>query len=90
MKKSELIAVVAAKTGLSQVATKSIVDCLIVTILDTLKTDKRLALYGLGVFRVVKRAKRVCRNPRTGEEIKVKAYSSLSFRPARSVKSFLS
>jgi DNA-binding protein HU-beta len=90
MKKSELIAQVAAKTGMSQVATKSMVDCLIQTILATVKKEKRLAVYGLGVFRVVKRAKRTCRNPRTGEEIKVKAYNSLSFRPSRSVKSILS
>ena len=90
MKKSELIAEVAQKTGMSQVATKTVVDCLIETILETVKVDSRLAVYGLGVFRVVKRAKRVCRNPRTGEEIKVKAYNSLSFRPARSVKAYRS
>jgi DNA-binding protein HU-beta len=90
MKKSDLIAEVAIRTGLSQVATKSIVDCLIETILDTVKCDQRLAIYGLGVFRVVKRARRTCRNPRTGEQIKVKAYNSLSFKPARSVKAFLS
>jgi DNA-binding protein HU-beta len=90
MKKAELIAQVAASAGMSQVATKSVVDTLIQTILATVKRDKRLAVYGLGVFRVVKRAKRTCRNPRTGEAIKVKAYSSLTFRPARSIKSLLS
>jgi DNA-binding protein HU-beta len=90
MKKTELIALVAQQTGLSQVATKAVVDCLIETILKSVKKEKRLALYGLGVFRVVKRAKRLCRNPRTGEEIKVQAYNSLSFRPARSVKGILS
>ncbi|MDR2443717.1 MAG: HU family DNA-binding protein [Deltaproteobacteria bacterium] len=89
MKKAELIAKVAEETGMSQVATKAIVDCLIKTILKTVKKDKRLAVYGLGVFRVVKRAKRTCRNPQTGEEIKVKAYNSLTFRPARSVKASL-
>ncbi|MDR1657752.1 MAG: HU family DNA-binding protein [Deltaproteobacteria bacterium] len=90
MKKAELIATVAEETGMSQVATKAIIDCLLKTIIQTAKKDKRLALYGLGVFRVVKRAKRTCRNPQTGEEIKVKAYNSLSFRPARSIKALLS
>ena len=90
MRKSDLIAQVASKTGMSQVATKNLVDCLIQTIVATVKKEKRLAVYGLGIFRVVRRAQRTCRNPRTGEAIHVKAYNSLAFRPSRRVKLLLS
>jgi DNA-binding protein HU-beta len=86
MKKTELIAKLAEETGLSQVATKSVVDGLVSTILKTVKKEKRFALSGLGVFHLVKRAKRTCRNPQTGEQIKVKAHNALTFKPSKSVK----
>ena len=86
MKKTELIAKLAEETGLSQVMTKAVVDGLVGTILKTVKKDKRFALSGLGVFHVVKRAKRTCRNPQTGEQIKVKAHNALTFSPSKAVK----
>ncbi|MDR1051023.1 MAG: HU family DNA-binding protein [Deltaproteobacteria bacterium] len=86
MKKTELIARLAEETGLSQVATKSVVEHLVQTILKTVKKEKRFALSGLGVFHLVKRAKRTCRNPQTGEPIKVKSHNALTFKPSKSVK----
>jgi len=46
-------------------------------------------LAGLGVFEVVKRAKRKGRNPRTGEEVTVKAHKAVRFRPAKAVKEYV-
>jgi DNA-binding protein HU-beta len=86
MKKTELIAKLAEETGLSQVAIKAVVDGLVQTILKTVKKEKRFALSGLGVFHLVKRAKRTCRNPQTGEQIKVKAHNAVTFKPSKSVK----
>jgi DNA-binding protein HU-beta len=43
-------------------------------------------LVGFGTFRVVKRAARKGRNPQTGEEIKIKASKSVSFKPGKALK----
>jgi DNA-binding protein HU-beta len=89
MKKSELITHIAELTNVSQQNTRNILDNYIDTILDTLKREKRFAISGLGVFHVVKRAKRTCRNPQTGEPIKVKAHNAIKFKPSRNVKNNL-
>ncbi|MDR2353490.1 MAG: HU family DNA-binding protein [Deltaproteobacteria bacterium] len=86
MNKIELISNLAEENGLTKSATRSIVDGLVDTILKTLKKDKRFALSGLGVFHVVKRAKRTCRNPQTGEPVVVKARNVIKFKPSRTVK----
>jgi DNA-binding protein HU-beta len=89
MKKIELISKLAEESGISQSATKTVIDGLVATIIKTVKKEKRFAISGLGVFHLVKRAKRVCRNPQTGEQIKVKAHNALTFKPSKSVKSGL-
>jgi DNA-binding protein HU-beta len=86
MKKTELIALLAEKNGISQAVARSVINDLVDTILATIKRDKRFALAGLGVFRLVKRAKRTCRNPQTGEPVKVKAHNAITFKPSKTVK----
>jgi DNA-binding protein HU-beta len=86
MKKTELIAKLAEESGISQAATKTVIDGLVGAILKTVKKEKRFALAGLGVFHLVRRAKRTCRNPQTGEQVKVKAHNALTFKPSKSVK----
>ncbi|MDR1164643.1 MAG: HU family DNA-binding protein [Deltaproteobacteria bacterium] len=86
MKKTELVAKLAEDSEISQAATKKVIDGLVTTILKTVKKEKRFAVSGLGVFHLVKRAKRTCRNPQTGEPVKVKAHYALTFKPSKSVK----
>ena len=59
------------------------------TMANTLKKEKRIAVSGLGVFEVVKRKKRMGRNPRTKEEVLVKAHRAVKFRPSKSLKDFI-
>ncbi|MDR1085268.1 MAG: HU family DNA-binding protein [Deltaproteobacteria bacterium] len=86
MKKTELIAKLAEESGITHAATKSVIDGLVSTILKTVKKEKRFAFSGLGVFHLVRRSKRTCRNPQTGEQVKVKAHNALTFKPSKSVK----
>jgi DNA-binding protein HU-beta len=86
VKKTELVAKLSDDSGVSQAATKTIIDGLVSTILKTIKKEKRFAIAGLGVFHLVKRAKRTCRNPQTGEAVKVKAHMALTFKPSKAVK----
>ena len=86
MKKTELISQLARQNDISQAAARAIVNALVDIVINTIKTEKRFALAGLGVFRLVRRAKRTCRNPQTGEPVKVKAHNAITFKPSKAVK----
>lgn len=89
MYKAELIASVAKKSGLSQVSVRAVMEILTDTMATTLKREKKIALSGLGIFEVVKRKKRIGRNPRTGQVIPVKAHRAVKFKPAKTLKDFI-
>jgi DNA-binding protein HU-beta len=86
MKKTELVSKLAQECGVSQAATKLVLRTMVETITKTIKKEKRFPVSGLGVFHLVKRSKRTCRNPQTGEPVQVKAHQALTFKPARSVR----
>jgi DNA-binding protein HU-beta len=86
MKKYDLIATLATDANTTQAQARIIIDGLVETILSTLKKEKRFAVSGLGVFHLVKRAKRVGRNPQNGEKLTIKAHNAIKFKPARSAK----
>ena len=86
MTKSELIAQVAKDTGISQVDSKKTLECILSQITKTLKKDGRMAIFGLGVFEVVKRKKRQGRNPRTNEPVTIKAHKAVKFNSAKALK----
>src|SRR5437773_2357949 len=73
MNKNELIDSIAADSELSKAAAKRAVDSLIANVIKAVKKGDSVQLIGFGTFGSGKRAARVGRNPRTGEEIKIKA-----------------
>ena len=78
----ELIADYAAHIGIElKTAEKALRGAIEFIATRTSKGDK-LRLPGLGTFEVKKRAARKGRNPQTGEAIKIKASSRLTFKPA--------
>jgi len=86
MTKTELVDKLAQETGLTKTQAKEVIESFIAQTTKTLKKAGRVALAGLGVFTVVKRAKRTGRNPRTGEAVTIKAQKAVRFRPAKSLK----
>jgi len=89
MTKTELIAQVAEETGLTKAATKNVLEAIVAKASKTLKKEGRFAIYGLGIFEVVKRKKRMARNPRTNEPAVVKAHKAVKFKTAKSLKAFI-
>ena len=89
MTKAELIAHVAQETGLTKVTSKEVIDTILNQVVKTLKKEGRFALFGLGIFEVVKRGKRIARNPRTNEPAVVKAHKAVKFKAAKSLKETL-
>lgn len=89
MNKSELIDHIAGCTDLSKVAAGRALDALIDGVTSTLKQGGEVSLVGFGTFAVGERAARIGRNPRTGEEIKIKAAKTPKFRPGKMLKDAL-
>ena len=71
MNKSDLIAAVAAATGISKSDTAGVVDVTFEVISDALRRNDDVRLTGFGTFNVADRAARDGRNPRTGEAVEV-------------------
>ncbi|MDQ3646457.1 MAG: HU family DNA-binding protein [Actinomycetota bacterium] len=89
MNKKELIDAVAASTGESRRAVQDVIDATIENIQKQVKKGEKVTLPGFGTFSRRARAARTARNPRTGEEIKVKAAKVPAFKPGASFKDFV-
>ena len=86
MNKTELIAAVAEKTGLSKKDSDAAVNAVLNTIAETLKANEKVQLVGFGSFEVKKRAARTGRNPKTKEAIEIPASSVPVFKAGKALK----
>ena len=85
MNKKELIDEVAKAMNTKKEA-QAAVDCVFSTITKALKKKDTVTLVGFGTFKVNKRKARKGRNPRTGENIKIKAKNVPKFVPGKALK----
>ena len=86
MNKTELIAQVAEKTGLSKKDTESIINAAVDTIASTMAQGDKVQLSGFGIFEVKDRQARVGRNPKTKETIEIPASRQPVFKPSKALK----
>jgi DNA-binding protein HU-beta len=86
MNKSELVAAVAADSGLSNADAKKAVESTLSTIQTTLKKGGEVGITGFGKFSVAKRGARTGTNPRTGEKVKIKASKAPKFTAGAGLK----
>lgn len=86
MNRKELIDALAAKTDSTKADAERSVSALIDIVSATLKKGDSLTLVGFGTFEVRKRAARTGRNPRTGEELKIKASKVPAFKAGATLK----
>ncbi len=93
MTKADLInAVAAAKTvpsDLPKKAVQAVIDETFEQMKKAVKKEERFSFPGFGTFNKKKRAARTGRNPQTGEKIKIKAQTTVGFRPAQALKDFV-
>jgi nucleoid DNA-binding protein len=85
MKKRDVINEVAKVTATRKEAAMA-VEIVLSTIKHSLKTREDVFLSGFGTFKAVKRKARKGRNPKTGEEIKVKAKHLVKFKASKAFK----
>lgn len=83
MNKSELIAAVAEKAGMTKVDSAKAVNAFVEAISGELKKGEKVQLIGFGTFSVNERPARTCRNPRTGKNVKVAAKKVAKFKAGK-------
>jgi len=85
MNKGDLVNEV-AKVVKSKKQAQAALDCVISSITKSLKKGEDVTLTGFGTFKVVKRKARKGRNPRTGEELRIKASKAAKFTAGKTLK----
>ncbi len=86
MNKSELIDLVAEKTGMSKKDGEKAVKAVLDSIAESLAKGQKVQLVGFGTFEVRSRKEREGRNPATGGKIKIKALKVPAFKPGKALK----
>ncbi len=86
MNKSELIDAIAERADISKAKAGDALDGMVSAITGALKKGDTVSLIGFGTFSVRDRAARKGRNPRTGEEIQIKASRNPAFKAGKALK----
>ncbi len=88
--KAELIAEVAAATGLLKKDADAVVNAVLETMGQALRSGSQIEIRRFGSFRLRDRPARIGRNPRTGERVEVPAKRVCYFKPGKTLKRIVS
>ena len=86
MNKSELVAVVAERSGIAKKDAERVVAATFETITAELIKGEKVQISGFGIFESKVREARVGRNPRTKEAIQIPASKTPVFKPSKNLK----
>ena len=86
MNKTELIAAVADRSGITKKDAERVVSATFETITAQLKAGEKVQISGFGIFEVKEREARVGRNPRTKESIRIPASKAPTFKASKTLK----
>jgi DNA-binding protein HU-beta len=91
MNKAQLVDIVQKELGknISKAAAERALNAVLGAIERGLKTGDQVQLVGFGTFRVSRRAARMGRNPKTGEQIQIKASKTVRFSAGQGLKQSL-
>ena len=89
MNKTELVAAIADKAGLSKKDAEATVNALTEVVTKELKKGGKVQLVGFGTFEVSKRSARTGRNPQTGATMKIAASKAPKFKAGKAFKDAL-
>ena len=86
MNKTELVAAMAEKAGLSKKDAEAALKAFTDAVAEELKKGGKIQLVGFGTFEVSERAARTGRNPQTKEEITIPASKAPKFKAGKALK----
>jgi integration host factor subunit beta len=89
MTKADLVEEVARDSDLSKKDAEVIVQTVLDSIVDSLKSGEKIELRGFGSFRLRERASREGRNPKTGEAVFVPAKRVPYFKPGKELRELI-
>lgn len=89
MNKTELVAAIAEKAGLSKKDAEGAVKAFTDTVAEQLKAGDKIQLVGFGTFEVAERAARTGKNPQTGEAINIPASKAPKFKAGKALKDMM-
>lgn len=86
MNKTELIAAVAEKSGLTKKDAEKAVGAVIESVMETVANDEKVQIVGFGTFELRTRNERTGRDPRTNESIIIPAAKVPAFKAGKVFK----
>ena len=86
MNKTELIAAVAEKAGLTKKDAERVINATFESITASLVKGEKVQVSGFGIFEAKTREARVGRNPRTKETIQIPATRLPAFKASKTLK----
>ena len=86
MTRTELVANVAEKAGITKKSADLVLNSLFETIKQALVEGDKVQIIGFGTFEIRNRAARKGRNPQSGEEIDIPASKLPSFKAGKALK----
>ena len=90
MNKTELVAAVAEKSGVTKKDAERVINAAFETITAELQKGEKVQISGFGIFEVKAREARVGRNPRTKEAIEIPASKAPAFKASKALKDIVS
>ena len=86
MNKTELIAAIAEKSGITKKEAERVLAATVETITAAMANGDRVQLSGFGIFETKKREARTGRNPHTKQTIEIPASTVPVFKASKSLK----
>ena len=86
MNKTELVANVAEKAGMTKKDAEKALNAVVESVKEAVAKKEKVQIIGFGTFEVKERGARVGRNPRTKEEIEIPASRVPAFKVGKALK----
>ncbi len=86
MTKADLIEEVAQEVEVTHKDAKVIVDTVLASVVDSLKSGNKVEIRGFGSFRTRRRQGRMARNPKSGDKVDVPPKTIPFFKPSKALR----
>ena len=89
MNKTDLVASIAQKTGLTKKDSEKAIEAFIETVQENLAAGHKITLAGFGTFEVKHKAERMGVNPKTKKPMKIAATKAPAFKISKTLKAIV-
>ena len=87
--KKDLVNLVYMQLGFSKQISENLIEDFLVTIIDKIKSEKKLKLSKFGTFSIRQKKSRIGRNPKTKESKVISSREVVLFKPSKEFKEFI-